>query len=406
VSVIRGRVVTPAGVAHDAIVAIRDGRIASVVRAGADGRPSTALPDEPHVVLANDETLAPGLVDIHLHGAGGIDAMDGPTAIRRIGRYLAARGITSFLPTAVSAPLERLAGFAADVRAAREAQADDRAAGAALPEATILGANLEGPALATRHRGAHDPDVLTTPTDVLAAWRADPGRWAEVRVVTLAPELRGGIELVRRLAGDGRVASVGHTGATYEEACAAYEAGARSTTHLFNQMTPLHHRLPGTVAAALTHPTASVELIADGHHVVPAVWPIIWRTVGSRLMLVSDAISAAGTGDRDLRVGGLDVTVRGGRATLRDGTLAGSTVLLDGSLRNVVRGGLSLAKACRAASQRPAWTVGAFEKGRIEVGCDADLVVLGPDGSVRRVMVGGHWLDDAHAADGDAADAG
>jgi len=232
------------------------------------------------------------------------------------------------------------------------------------------------------------------PTELLAAWNAEPERWSEVRVVTLAPEQPGGMELIGMLAASGRIASVGHTAATYEQAWAAYEAGARSTTHLFNRMTALEHRAPGTVAAALTHPRAAVELIADGVHVLPAVWPIVWRSAGDRLMLVSDGLAAAGLGDGPLMLGSMPVEVRDGRATLADGTLAGSTTLLDGALRNVLRAGLDLVAASRAVSGRAADLLGASGKGRIEAGADADLLLIEDEGRVAGVMIGGEALDE------------
>jgi N-acetylglucosamine-6-phosphate deacetylase len=333
------------------------------------------------------------MVDVHIHGAGGHSAMDGPDAIRAMARYLAPRGITAFVPTGVSAPIEDLARFARDVGVVRVAQDAERAAGE-LREAAVLGGNLEGPALAPSHKGAHDPAALRPPAELLAAFEADPQAWAEVRIVTVAPEQPGGMELVRRLADDGRVASIGHTGATYEQAWAAYEAGARSSTHLFNQMTPLMHRAPGTVTAALTHPAATVELIADGVHVHSAVWPVVWRTAGERLMLVSDSVPPTGMGDGEVTLGGLRVRIEGGRATLADGTLAGSTTLLDGALRNVLAAGLDLPTASSATSTRAASLVGAAQKGRIEAGADADLLLVGPTGTIERVMLGGRWLDE------------
>jgi N-acetylglucosamine-6-phosphate deacetylase len=380
---LRGRAVLAGGFADDADIEVEGGRIRSVeVDASRGARPVREGRQEV------GPTIIPGMLDVHVHGAGGFGVMDGPHAIREVARFLGARGITAFLPTAVSAPLADLARFAQQVAAARQAQATDRA-GSQQPEAEILGAHLEGPCLAESHRGVHDPTTLVPPTDLLAAWSAEPDRWSEVRVVTLAPEQPGGMELVRMLAANGRIASVGHTAATFEQAWAAYEAGARSTTHLFNRMTPLEHRAPGTVAAALTHPLAAVELIADGVHVLPAVWPIVWRSAGDRLMLVSDGLATAGLGDGELMLGSMLVEVRDGRATLADGTLAGSTTLLDGALRNVLAAGLDLGAASRAVSGRAADLLGASRKGRIEAGADADLLLIADDGTIAGVMIGG-----------------
>jgi N-acetylglucosamine-6-phosphate deacetylase len=387
---LRGRAVLPDGLADDARIEIEGGRIHSVeVGAAARRRPR----DVPEAGQQPGPTIIPGMLDVHVHGAGGHGVMDGAEAIRQVARFLGARGITAFLPTAVSAPLADLARFAQEVAAAREAQPADRARSQA-PEAEILGAHLEGPCLAESHRGVHDPTALVPPTDLLAAWNAEPDRWSEVRVVTLAPEQPGGMDLIRMLAASGRIASVGHTAATFKQAWAAYDAGARSTTHLFNRMTPLQHRAPGTVTAALTHPGPAVELIADGVHVLPAVWPIVWRSAGDRLMLVSDALAAAGLGDGELMLGSMPIEIRGGRATLADGTLAGSTTLLDGALRNVIGAGLDLVAASRAVSTRAADLLGASGKGRIEAGADADLLLIEDEGTIAGVMIGGETDDD------------
>jgi N-acetylglucosamine-6-phosphate deacetylase len=383
---LRGRAVLPDGLADETRIEIEGGRIRSVKVEASRGAPRVQEDTPGPIIVA-------GMIDIHVHGAAGHGVMDGTDAIREVARFLGARGITAFLPTAVSAPLADLARFAQQVADAREAQAE-APVGSRWPEAEILGAHLEGPCLAESHRGVHDPTALVPPTELLAAWGAAPDRWNEVQVVTLAPEQPGGMELVRMLAARGRIASVGHTAATFEQAWAAYEAGARSTTHLFNRMTPLQHRAPGTVTAALTHLAPAVELIADGVHVLPAVWPIVWRSAGDRLMLVSDGLAAAGLGDGGLMLGSMPVEVRGGRATLADGTLAGSTTLLDGALRNVLAAGLDLAAASRAVSGRAADLLGASRKGRIESGVDADLLLIEEDGTIVGVMIGGGALDE------------
>ena len=189
------------------------------------------------------------------------------------------------------------------------------------------------------------------------------------------------------------MASVGHSGATFGEAIAAYDAGARSTTHLFNAMTGLAHRAPGVALAALLHSRPAVELIADGLHVDAALWPLVRRLVGSRLVLVSDALSGAGLiGDQALRLGELEVTVHDGRATLADGTLAGSIALLADGVVHFVAPGNPLAGTVVAASTEPARLLGARRKGRIARGADADLVALRKDGSVARVWLRGREL--------------
>ena len=364
----------------DVVVEVVDGRIASVVDARLGGAVARGAQR-----LADDLILAPGFVDIHVHGAGGASAMDGPDAIRHMARTLAARGATSFLPTAVSAPLDRLATFAGEV---------GRARGTADPDgAAVLHANLEGPALDPGHAGAHAHSALVDPAVVAAAFARDPAAWEAVKVVTVAPERPGGLDLVRLLASRGIVASIGHSGASYAQAVAAYDAGARSTTHLFNAMTGLTHRGPGLALAALLDPRPAVELIADGLHVDAAMWPLVRRLAGGRVVLVSDALPDAGlAGDRAFSLGGLEVTVHNGRATLADGTLAGSMILLADAVVRYVAHGASLNETVGAASTRPARLVGARRKGRIARDADADLVALRPDGSVARVWLRGREL--------------
>ena len=377
---LRGRAIVGGVERPDVVIEVVDGRIAGVLDArlgGAAARGAQQLP--------GDLVLAPGFVDIHVHGAGGANAMDGPDAIRQMARTLAARGVTSFLPTAVSAPLDRLAAFAGEVGWARD-EADAEGA-------SVLDANLEGPALDPGHAGAHAHSALVDPAAVVAAFTRDPAAWEAVKVVTVAPERPGGLNLVRLLAARGIVASIGHSGASYAQALAAYDAGARSTTHLFNAMTGLTHRGPGLALAALLDPRPAVELIAEGLHVDAAMWPLVRRLAGGRVVLVSDALPDAGlAGDRTFRLGGLEVTVRGGRATLADGTLAGSMILLADAVARYVAHGASLAETVGAASTRPARLVGARRKGRIARGADADLVALRPDGSVGRVWLRGREL--------------
>jgi N-acetylglucosamine-6-phosphate deacetylase len=231
------------------------------------------------------------------------------------------------------------------------------------------------------------------PAVVVAAFTRDPAAWEAVKVVTVAPERPGGLDLVRLLASRGIVASIGHSGASYAQAVAAYDAGARSTTHLFNAMTGLTHRGPGLALAALLDRRPAVELIADGLHVDATMWPLVRRLAGGRVVLVSDALPDAGlAGDRTFSLGGLEVGVRDGRATLADGTLAGSMILLADAVVRYVAHGASLAETVAAASTRPARLVGARRKGRLVKGADADLVALRPDGSVARVWLRGREL--------------
>jgi N-acetylglucosamine-6-phosphate deacetylase len=328
--------------------------------------------------------ISPGFVDVHVHGWGGHDAMDGRAALDGMARRLLRRGVTSFLPTAVTAPLAALVDFAGSVR--------DWMPDAPPDGAEPLGFNLEGPFLARARRGAHDPTWLQVPGEVPRA-TLEP-LLDGLRLITIAPELPGATDLIRWLADRGVTTSIGHSGATIGQAQAGYGAGARSTTHLFNAMTGVHHHAPGVAVAALLDDAVFVELIADGLHVDPALWPLITRLKPvDRLLLVSDAVALAGMGDGRGRLGGLEVEVIGQRVTLAGSrTLAGSVLALDMAVANVVAAGLALPAAVAAAGRNPLALLGITDRGRIAVGQRADLVELGPDLAVRRVMRAGTWF--------------
>jgi N-acetylglucosamine-6-phosphate deacetylase len=329
--------------------------------------------------------LAPGFVDVHVHGWGGHGAMGDEAALDGMARGLLRRGVTTFLPTAVTAPLDRLVVFAERVRAWLPSAPKDGA--------EPLGFNLEGPFLAPSRRGAHDPQHLIAPSD--APRSVIDGLVDGLRVVTVAPELPGAIELVTWLAERGVVISLGHSATTFDQARAGYAAGARSTTHLFNAMTGIDHRDPGLALAALLDDEVFVELIADGIHVDPSLWELIRRLKpADRLLLVSDALPIAGTGDGRGRIGGLEIEVTGLRATLAgSSTLAGSVIAIDDAVRNLVGAGASLPAAIAAASRNPLAMLGVSDRGRIEVGQRADLVELDDALAVTRVMRGGAWFE-------------
>lgn len=351
---------------------IKDGRISAVDLSGRadDGGPY----------------IAPGFVDVHVHGWGGHDAMGDAAALDGMARALLRRGVTSFLPTAVTAPLDDLAAFADRVRSWSPSAPDDGA--------EPLGFNLEGPFLAPAKRGAHTAAHLRAPAD--APHDTLESLVDGLRLLTVAPELPGATDLIGWLHGQGVAVSIGHSAAMVDEARAGYAAGARSTTHLFNAMTGVDHRSPGVAVAALLDDDAYVELIADGIHVHPAVWPLITRLKPpARLLLVSDALAVAGTSQGRGRVGDLDIEVRDGRATLAGtDTLAGSVIALDSAVRNLVEAGVALPEAVAAASRNPLALLGVTDRGRLVDGQRADLVELAEDLTVRRVMRGGTWLVD------------
>jgi N-acetylglucosamine-6-phosphate deacetylase len=370
---VSGRLVLPDDIVVGHLV-VEDGRIAAI---------------EPDPRAGQDVTVVPGFIDVHVHGWGGHDAMAGPQALDGMARALARRGVTTFLPTSVTASFERLTDFAESVRAWM--------GGAPGDGAEPVGFNMEGPFLSESRRGAHPAGLLRHPEDL------DEGRLATfiegLRVITIAPELRGAPELIRRLAALGVRVCLGHSAATVAEARAGYAAGAVSTTHLFNAMGGVVHREPGLALAALLDDEAWVELIADTLHVDPDLWPLIWRLKPvERVVLVSDAIALAGSGRSRGWLGELEVVVEGDRVTLVEGgNLAGSVTALDLELANVVRSGVPLPAAVRAASTNAAELLGLVDRGRLAPGLRADLVELDADLRVRRVMREGSWVVDAGA---------
>jgi N-acetylglucosamine-6-phosphate deacetylase len=352
-------------------VSIEDGLIAQV-----------ELIDEPGEGV---QYLAPGFVDVHVHGWGGHGAMGDEAALDGMARGLLRRGVTSFLPTAVTSPLDGLVTFADRVRRWQPKAPHDGA--------EPLGFNLEGPFLARSRRGAHDATYLIDPAD---APRASLDALLDgLRVVTIAPELPGATELIRWLAAEGVAVSLGHSAASLEQAQAGYAAGARSTTHLFNAMTGIDHREPGLALAALLDDSVFVELIVDGIHIHPSLWDMVRRLKpADHVVLVSDALPVAGTADGRGRLGSLEIEVAGLRATLAGtSTLAGSVIALDIAVRNLVESGFSLPRAIAAASTNPLRLLGVTDRGRIEVGRKADLVELDDDLAVTRVMRGGAWFE-------------
>jgi N-acetylglucosamine-6-phosphate deacetylase len=372
-TIVRGQLVLDDRVAVGELT-VEDGLIAAV--ALDEGGVDDSLP-----------YVAPGFVDVHVHGWGGHDVMGGRAALDGMARGLLRQGVTSFLPTAVTAPISALASFADSVRSWRPIAPEDGAG--------PLGFNLEGPFLADSKRGAHDAAHLLAPADVAPS---DLESLLDgLRVVTIAPELPGAIDLIRLLASRGVVVSLGHSAATVRQARAGYEAGARSTTHLFNAMTEVDHHSPGLAVAALLEDDAWVELIGDGLHVDPALWPLIRRLKPpDRLLLVSDALPIAGTNASQGTIGGLKVEVRDGRVTLAGtSTLAGCVVGLDTGVRNLVLSGMPLPTTVAAATRAPLALLGVDDRGRIAVGQRADLVELDRNIRIRRVMRSGTWSSSA-----------
>jgi len=350
-----GRVLAPGA------VVVERGRIAAVL----DARPGPA-PD--HLVL-DCGVLAPGLVDLQVNGYFGVDLAEAdPAGWERVVQGLPATGVTSFLSTFISAPLEALVAVMGRTAA--------RAATAGTPCARILGVHLEGPFLSERRRGAHDPAYLVDPTPERVERLLESGAGL-LRLVTLAPERQGALQAIKRLAGAGIVVSVGHSDARAEQVAAAAAAGARMVTHVFNAQRGLHHREPGVAGQALADPRLVVGLIADLHHVHPAVCRIVMRAARGRVALVTDAVAATGMPPGRYELGGEPLELSGDSPPLRaDGTIAGSMLRLDQAIGNLVGLGIEPVEAVEAATRVPADLLGRSDLGRLEPGARADLVWL------------------------------
>jgi N-acetylglucosamine-6-phosphate deacetylase len=331
-------------------------------------------PDE-EVVAAPDELIAPGFIDLQVNGFHGHDAAGGAADIASISEALPSTGVTSFVPTLISAPVETGEAFAAAAAAAAE------------KGARILGAHLEGPFINPSFRGAHDRAFITNPT----AKKVDSVVRAKPRLVTLAPELHGALEAIARLRSAGIVVSAGHSGADFECGRQAIAAGVRFGTHIYNAMPPVHHRRPGLVLALLLDPRVTVGLIADGEHVHPAICELIVRTKGpSRIALTTDQTAAAGMPPGSYLLSGRHVVSDGSVVRLEDGTLAGSAATMDHLVRRMSQlPGMNVARAIAMASTMPARVLGEKSLGRIRVGACADLVVLDRELHVRLTMVRG-----------------
>ena len=368
------RIVTPAGTLAGEVV-VAEGEIAEV-------GPISSVGDG-EVVDLGDRWLLPGYIDVHVHGGGGAQCnTSDPEEILAVARFHARHGTTSLLPTTVSAPLDELATALETM-----ARCDGSKAGA-----RILGAHLEGPFLSPRRPGAMDPATFIDPDPDVLERLLRPGN---VRLMTLAPERPGALELIAALVRAGVVASIGHTDATYEQARAGARAGARAATHLFNAMPPLHHRQPGALGAVLDLPQISCELICDGIHVDPAALRVALRAKGLRgVRLVTDAMQAAGMPDGEYLLGAAQVEVRDGRATIAGGgSIAGSTLTMEDAVRNAVRFlQISVQEAAVLAAHNPARLLGLdHQMGSVAAGLDADLVVLDEDLRVCGTLVGGEW---------------
>jgi len=361
-----GDFLTPGGFVHGRLW-VDGGRISAI-----EGSPC----DEATVRARSGPLVLPGFVDLHVHGGGGADVMEGGNAVARIARLHARHGTTSLLATTMSAPRAEIeAALRALAPTCRQAEPEG---------ARVLGAHLEGPYLDRRRLGAQPDFTAPVSVDEVLALHA----LAPIRLVTLAPGLAGACEAITALRDHGFVVQLGHSDASYEEGLAALRCGATGFTHLFNAMSGLHHRAPGLVGVALAH-AQHAEIIPDLLHVHPGAIQVALRAIPG-LYCVTDSTSAAAMPDGDYTLGRHRVTKCQGGVRLADGTLAGSTLTMDQALRNLVAPlGLSLGQAAQRVATHAARYLGLADRGAIEPGAWADLVVLDNALQVQRVIIEG-----------------
>lgn len=329
---------------------------------------------------------APGFVDLQVNGFAGVDLMTADVEqIHHVSRALAAHGVTAWMPTLISATQDDT-DRALDAFAKVVGCAPGGTGTGALP----LGVHLEGPYLSAYRLGTHPPAHRRDPDlGQLQAWL----RRGPVVAVTLAPELPGALDLVRFLSRQGILVSLGHSDATAAQAHAAFDAGARAVTHLFNAMSPLNHREPGLPGAALARPDVVVQLVVDGHHLADDVIRLVWTAAAGRIVLVTDATAAAGRDDGDFVLAGVRLQVREGAVRNSAGSLAGSALTLDLAVRNACEVGIGLESALVAVTEQPARLLRRTDVGRLQPGARADVVVLDEHLVLRDCYVAGTPVD-------------
>jgi N-acetylglucosamine-6-phosphate deacetylase len=339
-------------------VEIADGRVAGIGLSSSNGR----------------GIAVPGFVDVQVNGFGGVDFLetDGD-GYRQAGEALLETGVTSYLPTLITAPEADLLAALAEVPATPVGP-------------RILGVHLEGPFLAGRRLGTHRADGRRDPDGALLDRLLAAG---PVRMMTLAPELPGALELIDYLVARDVTVSCGHSDATADEATAAFDRGARMVTHLFNAMRPFNHREPGIVGAALVRDDVFVEIILDGIHLAPATAALVWRAAAGRVALITDAVAAASGNGGAYSLGSVELLVQDGAVRAPEGMLAGSLLTMIGAVRNLHALGASLEDSLNAASAVPARALGLPDVGRLDVGLPADVVVLDDNLEIESVFVEG-----------------
>jgi N-acetylglucosamine-6-phosphate deacetylase len=378
-----GRIVLPDSVLEPGAILISHGKISQIIDSSSlDSVVADSVIDLDHA------TIFPGFIDVHIHGAVGVDVNNADAAgLLRVAEFLASRGVTAWLPTLVPGPNEQYERALAAIGEAMEVQAADTTKGA-----RVCGVHYEGPFVSSEQCGAlhrehfrkfkNAADLDSLPTI---------NREGAVHMITVAPEIQGGIELIRELRQRGWVVSIGHTRATPAILDAAKEAGAQHMTHFMNAMSPLHHRAPGPVGWGLLNDDVSLDLIADGIHLDPMMLKVLLRCVTpSRLALISDAIAATGLGDGDYEIWGEQITVQDGRTRNARGSIAGSVITMLDAVKRMLSLGASECDIARMASTNPARLLGIdVDCGSIEEGKRADLIALSDRGDIQFTVTNG-----------------
>ncbi|MBR2319327.1 MAG: N-acetylglucosamine-6-phosphate deacetylase [Clostridia bacterium] len=367
-AIINGAIILPDTVVEGCALLYENNVILGVVH-------TDDVPADATIIDAGGGYVMPGLIDLHIHGYGGVDVCDGnPDALRQMDEMLLKNGVTGWLATTMTTDEETLR---IAFESCREVMAEGGHA--------LLGVHAEGPYINPNKAGAQDVANVIPPHPALIKEYADV-----IRLLTLAPEMDADFATIRALKQDTDIVlAMGHTNADYDTAMAAVEAGITHTTHLFNAMSPLHHREPGAVGAALTA-DVSCELIADNHHIHPALYEMVWRQKTWNVCLVTDCLSAAGTPDGKGMLGGQPIAVQNGVCVLPDGTLAGSTLHLWEAVRNLhAHTTIPLWECVNCATLNPADVLGLEGKGSLEAGNDADILITDRDFYPQTTIFGG-----------------